>query len=80
MCLLHPGAPAHCIHSDFDIHALERLPCSLDGVVNRNIVFQRVCPSDVIVIPIFPSPDDATRLIFLTGNQLEFNFDETVSQ
>jgi len=63
-----------------DVHVSSLLLCAFafDGVVNRHVVFEGIGASNVIVVRVLQSPDDAARLIFLAGNRLELHLDETV--
>ena len=53
---------------------------AIDGVINRDVVFQRIGSRDVIVVGVLEAPDQATGLVFFAGDRLELDFDEAVLQ
>jgi len=55
-------------------------PATLDRVVNRDVVFQRVRPSDVVIVGILGSPDESSSLIFLAGCHLSDILDRSLGQ
>src|SRR5262249_17793007 len=53
---------------------------AIDGVIDRDIVFQGIGPRDVIVVRVLEAPDQPAGLVFFAGDRLEFHFDEAVLQ
>src|SRR5437773_10103222 len=68
------------VRSDLGVDALLFAALAIYGVINRDVVFQRVGAGDVLVFFIFATPDHAAGLIFLAGDGLEFHFDKAVFQ
>jgi hypothetical protein len=65
---------------DRRIDVLEGLADAARGVVERDVVLERVGASDVVVVAVLPAPDDATGLVFLAGKGLELRLDPAVGQ
>lgn len=63
---------------DRRIDVLDRLARAIHGVVERDVVFERVGPSDIVVIAILPAPDKTSRLVFFPGNRFEPYLDGAV--
>src|SRR5207249_2002320 len=57
---------------------LDRVSSATRGVVERDIVLKRVGARNVVVITIFPSPDESACLILLTRDRLELHLDHPV--
>jgi hypothetical protein len=50
------------------VHVLERDPAPMLCVIERNVVFQRVSPRDVIIVAVLPTPDYTARLVLFAGD------------
>src|SRR5712692_9850852 len=57
---------------------VERAARAADGLVEHDVVFERVGAHHVIIVGISGPPDEARRAILGTGNGLEFYLDEAV--
>src|SRR6202008_1427927 len=60
------------------VDVLDRDAPAVLGVIERDVVLQRVGAGDVVVVPVFPAPDDAARLIFLARKRFELHLDVAV--
>ena len=47
-------------------------------MVDRNVVFQRIGTSDIVIVRIFRPPDDSAGLVFLARYRFELHFYETI--
>ena len=52
----------------------------VNRIVDGDVVFQGIGAGDIVIVRIPGTPDQAARLIFLSGNGLEFDFDEAILQ
>ena len=50
------------------------------GVVERDVVLERVGARDVVVVAVLPAPHDAARLVLAPGDRLELHLDEAVGE
>src|SRR6266849_1177811 len=57
---------------------IERAASAVDGLVEHDVVFERVGAHHVIIVGISGSPDEACRAILGTGNGLEPYLDKAV--
>ena len=57
---------------------IKRTAGTVDGLVEHDVVFERVGTDHVIIVGISGSPDEARRAILGTGNGLELCLDEAV--
>jgi len=62
------------------VRILDRDPTSILRVIERDVVFQRVGPGDVIVVAVLPTPDDTARLVLFAGDCLELHLDIAIGQ
>src|SRR5258705_9692628 len=60
------------------VHVLQRVAAPVRGVVERDVVLERIGARDVVVIAVLPAPHHAARLIFPALERLELDFDEPV--
>ena len=71
---------------DRNVHPVAPLPAdnvkwtadAVDGLVEHDVVFERVGADHVIIVRISGPPDEASRAILGTGNGLELYLDEAV--
>jgi len=57
---------------------VERAADAVDGLVEHDVVFERVGADDIIIVGISGAPDEARRTILGTGDGLELHLDEAV--
>src|SRR4029453_702143 len=50
----------------------------VDGVVNRDVVFERVGSGNVVIFRVFQAPHDTAGLVFFSRERLELHLYETV--
>jgi len=50
----------------------------INGLVDGDVVFKRIEASDVVIVRVFDPPDEAARLVLLTGDCLDLYLRETV--
>ena len=62
------------------IDVLDRDPAAVLGVVERDVVLERVGARDVVVVAVLPAPDDTARLVLAAAHRLELHFDESVGE
>src|SRR4051812_34682789 len=68
-----PGVPRYrCVD------VLDRDAPAVRGVIERDVVLQRIAARDVVFLAVLPAPDHAPRLVFPAGCRLEADFDEAV--
>ena len=60
------------------VNVLECDPASALGVVERNVVLERVGPRDVVAVAVFPAPHHAPGLVLLAAERLELHLDIAV--
>jgi len=63
---------------DRRVHVLDRIAPAVRRVIQRDVVFERVRPRDVVVVAILAAPDHAARLVLLSLLRLELHLDEAV--
>src|SRR4051812_44664955 len=47
-------------------------------VGKRHVSLERIGTSHIIIVSVFPAPDQSTRLVLLSCNRFEFDFDRAV--
>src|SRR5262245_19284727 len=57
---------------------VERAADPVDGLVEHDVVLQRIGTNHVIVVRVAGAPDQSARAFRRTGHRLEFRFDETI--
>ena len=62
------------------VDVLERLADAPCGVVERDVVLERIGARDVVVVAVLPAPDDAAGLVVLARDRLELDLDPAVAQ
>src|SRR5581483_507678 len=72
------GVPGVQGHRDFG--TLELGAFALERVIDGDVVLQRVGAGDVVIVAVLPTPDQAARLVFLSGNGLEPDLNEAVGE
>src|SRR5690348_5850683 len=65
---------------DFPVGSFLFRAAAVDGVVNGDVVFERIGARDVVVVGITGSPDQAAGAIFTAGYGFELHFDIAVFQ
>src|SRR5215831_6957386 len=70
-----PGIPG-----DGRIDVLQRVPPAVRGVVERDVVLERVGARDVVVVAVLPAPHHAARLVFAAGDRLELHLHPAVGE
>src|SRR6266851_6372755 len=70
-----PGIARHRRIDIFDRPATAAL-----GVVERDVVLERIGARDIVVVAVLPAPHHAARLVLATGERLELHFDRAVGK
>src|SRR5262252_7985934 len=68
------------IAGDGRVDVLERVAPSVRGVVERDVVLERVGARDVVVVAVLPAPHHSARLVFAAGDRLELHFHPAVGE
>src|SRR6266850_3934906 len=66
------------VRGDFHFRAFLLSALAVDGVINRDVVFERVGARDIIIVRVLATPDDAARLVFLARDRFELHFHKAV--
>src|SRR5215472_11758903 len=70
-----PGIPG-----DGRIDVLERVAPAVRGVVERDVVLERVGARDVVIVAVLPAPHHAACLVFAAGDRSELHFHPAVGE